>query len=203
LTSDGIDYQRFVEDALRDAVRRLLTEVAEHGFPGDHYFYIGFHTGHPGVVMPRSLRDLYAEEMTIILQHQFWNLEVSPDFFSVDLSFSARRQRLCIPFAALTMFADPSAEFALRFQPRLPGSAPDAAVAGAGEERGEAAVAAGVAVPPEAVPPEATGAASRWPAAASRDGATSPPPAGRGPDTAADRPGRPGEVIRFDPSRRK
>jgi hypothetical protein len=171
LSSDGIDYQRFVEDALRDAVRRLLAEVAEQGLPGEHHFYIGFHTAHPGVVMPRSLRDLYPEEMTLILQHQFWNLEVDADGFAVELAFSGSRQRLAVPFAALTLFADPSAEFALRFRPKLPGAA------------------------------EVSGIVKRPAAAAS----ASPQP---GADTsgaagaAAPRPA-PGDVIRFDPSRRK
>jgi hypothetical protein len=86
LSRDSIDYQRLVEDALRDAVRRLLAEVAELGLPGEHSFYLGFRTRHPGVLMPRSLRDLYPEEMTIILQHQFWNLEVGADAFSLKLS---------------------------------------------------------------------------------------------------------------------
>jgi uncharacterized protein len=201
LKSDGIDYQRFVEDALRDAVRRLLAEVAEQGFPGDHHFYIGFRTGHPGVTMPRSLRDLYPEEMTIILQHQFWNLEVSADLFSVELSFNASRQRLHVPFAALTMFADPSAEFALRFEPRPPGSAP-ASVAGVGGLPGEAAVPAAAAASPEGA--AATGAALPWPAAAAADGDASTRPGAIAPDSTADSPGKPGgEVIRFDPSRRK
>ena len=122
MTSDSIDYQRFVEDALRDAVRRLLAQVAESGMPGESYFYIGFRTGHAGVTMPRVLRDLYPEEMTIILQHQYWNLEVEEDGFCVELSFSGSRQQLCVPFAALTTFADPSAEFALRFVPLTPGA---------------------------------------------------------------------------------
>jgi hypothetical protein len=181
LSSDSIDYQRFVEDALRDAVRRLLAEVAAQGLPGEHHFYIGFHTGHPGVVMPRSLRDLYPEEMTLLLQHQFWNLEVDADGFAVELSFSGSRQRLAVPFAALTLFADRSAEFALRFMPRLPG-APGAAGAAA------AAVVS---------PPAGGSLAGQLPPAAGRvSGPETPPsPAGR-------RPG-PGDVIRFDPSRRK
>jgi hypothetical protein len=190
MTSDGIDYQKFVEDALRDAVRRLLAEVAEQGFPGDHHFYIGFHTRHPGVAIPRSLHDLYPEEMTIILQHQFWNLEVSPEAFSVELSFSARRQRLCVPFAALTMFADPSAEFALRFQPPSPGSAIDAGVAGL---RGVEDLAGDAAMAEDAV--AASDVASTPAAPAS--------PANRAPGGAAERSGGPGEVIRFDPSRRR
>src|ERR1700730_8644545 len=122
MSSDTIDYQRLVENALRDVVRRVLADVAEEGLPGDHHCYIAFRTGHPGVVMPRSLRDLYPEEMSLILQHRFWNLAVDDDGFAVELTFSGSRQRLEIPFAALTMFADPSAEFALRFVPRAAGA---------------------------------------------------------------------------------
>jgi hypothetical protein len=183
LSSDSIDYQRFVEDALRDAVRRLLADVADQGMPGGHYFYIGFHTGHPAVVVPRSLRDLYPEEMTIILQHQFWNLEVHPDLFSVELSFSASRQRLSIPFAALTTFADPSAEFALRFSPRLPGGP---------EARGVTAAPAAAAASTSGDPGSSPRAGSPMESGAE---APAPSPSGRG--------GGRGDVIRFDPSRRK
>ena len=178
MSSDGIDYQSFVEDALRAAVSRLLAEVAAQGLPGEHHFYIGFHTGHPEVMMPRSLRDLYPDEMTIILQHQYWNLVVEPEAFSVELSFNGSRLRLAVPFAALTMFADPSAEFALRFRPRLPGGAETNGVAAK-----SAAVAAAVPADGGAAPP-APASTTAAPAAGSR------------------RPG-PGEVIRFDPSRRK
>jgi hypothetical protein len=182
LSSDSIDYQRFVEDALRDAVRRLLADVADQGMPGGHYFYFGFHTGHPAVVVPRSLRDLYPEEMTIILQHQFWNLEVHPDLFSVELSFSASRQRLSIPFAALTTFADPSAEFALRFSPRLPGGP---------EARGVTAAPAAAAASTSGDPGSSPRAGSPMESGAE---APAPSPSGRG--------GGRGDVIRFDPSRR-
>jgi hypothetical protein len=186
LSSDSIDYQRFVEDALRDAVRRLLAEVADQGLPGDHHFYIAFRTGHPGVIVPRSLRDLYPEEMSLILQHQFWGLTVDAERFAVELSFSGSRQRLEIPFAALTMFADPSAEFALRFMPRAPG-----AMEAGGITAKPAAAAAAVASPAgggtSASPPRSSGAA----------GGAEPswPSGGRSPG--------PGDVIRFDPSRRK
>jgi uncharacterized protein len=188
LSSDGIDYQRLVEDALRDVVRRLLAGVAEEGLPGDHHFYIGFRTSHPGVAMPRSLRDLYPEEMSLILQHQFWGLEVNDDGFAVELSFSGRRQRLEIPFAALTMFADPAAEFTLRFVPRVPG-APATAASGTAAEAAAAAAAA---------PPTGGGTAAPRPPTPGAAGGADPasPPATGG------RPG-PGEVIRFDPSRRK
>jgi uncharacterized protein len=121
---EGIDYQRLIDEALLDVVRRLLARVAERGLPGEHHFHINFRTTHPGVIVPRSLRDLYPEEMHVVLQHQFWNLEVEPDHFSVELSFGAHRQRLVIPFAALTRFLDPAAEFGLSFEAR-PGREPD------------------------------------------------------------------------------
>jgi hypothetical protein len=191
LSSDSIDYQRFVEDALRDAVRRLLAEVAEQGLPGENHFYIGFHTGHPGVVMPRSMRDLYPEEMTLILQHQFWNLEVDADGFAVELSFSGSRQRLAIPFAALTLFADPSAEFALRFMPRLPGAAEATGVT--------ARPAVAAATSPQPGPAGIGGLTVAPPPPA----AAAPPPRGDAKDGPPGRRPGPGDVIRFDPSRRK
>jgi hypothetical protein len=123
-TPDKIDYPAILQDALRDAVRRILEQAAEHGLPGEHHFYIGFRTGFPGVEVPRFLRDQYPEEATIILQHQFWGLEVTAEAFSVLLSFGGSRQRLLVPFAALTAFADPSADFGLRFD-AAPASEPE------------------------------------------------------------------------------
>jgi uncharacterized protein len=121
---DKIDYSAILQDALRDAVRRVLEQVAEHGLPGEHHFFIGFRTAFPGVEVPRFLRDQYPEEVTIILQHQFWGLEVTPDAFSVLLTFGGSRQRLMVPFAALTTFADPSADFGLRFDADVQGKSP-------------------------------------------------------------------------------
>jgi uncharacterized protein len=112
---DTIDYPAILQDALRGVVRRVLEQVAEHGVPGEHQIYVGFRTGFPGVQVPRFLRDQYPEEVTIILQHQFWGLEVTPEDFSVFLSFGGSRQQVVVPFAALTAFADPSADFGLRF----------------------------------------------------------------------------------------
>jgi hypothetical protein len=125
---DKIDYSAILQDALRDAVRRVIEQVAEHGMPGEHHFYIGFRTDFPGVEAPRFLREQYPEEVTIILQHQFWGLEVTPEEFSVLLSFGGSRQRVTVPFAALTAFADPSADFGLRFDAADPAneSAPEA-----------------------------------------------------------------------------
>jgi hypothetical protein len=112
---EKIDYPTILQDALRDAVRRVLEQVAEHGLPGEHHLYVGFRTSFPGVEVPRFLRDQYPEEVTIILQHQFWGLEVGDESFSVLLAFGGSRQRVTVPFAALTAFADPSADFGLRF----------------------------------------------------------------------------------------
>jgi hypothetical protein len=112
---DKIDYPAIIQDALRDVVRRVLEQVAEHGLPGEHHFYIGFRTNAPGVEVPRFLRTQYPEEMRIVLQNQFWGLEVTPEAFSVLLNFGGSRQRLTVPFAALTMFVDPSANFGLPF----------------------------------------------------------------------------------------
>ena len=120
---ETIDYAELVQDALRGAVRRVLEQVAEHGLPGEHHLFIGFRTAYPGVEVPRFLRDQYPEEVTIILQHQFWGLAVSPEAFSLLLSFGGSRQRVMVPFAALTTFADPSVDFGLRFDARLPGEA--------------------------------------------------------------------------------
>jgi hypothetical protein len=115
--TDTLDYAGFLQDALRDMVRRVLEHVAENGVPGEHHFYIGFRTAHPGVRMPAFLREQYPEEIRIILQKQFWELEVDEEAFSVSLNFAASRQRLTVPFAALTEFRDPIANLLLAFEP--------------------------------------------------------------------------------------
>jgi hypothetical protein len=136
----AIDYQRIVQEALRGIVRRVLGQVAEEGLPGDHHFYISFRTTDPGVFVPKSVRDQYPEEMVIVLQHQFWGLEVDDEAFSVQLNFNARRQTVTVPWPAITAFADPVAEFALRFEAAAPIE----------EGEGKAAAAAPVAGPGEA-----------------------------------------------------
>lgn len=115
--SDSIlRYDRMVENALRGVVRDALAETALHGLPGDHHFYITFHTAHPGVVMSDHIRARHPDEMTVVLQHQFWDLEVDDEGFEVTLSFSGKSERLVVPFAAVSGFADPSAKFGLQFQ---------------------------------------------------------------------------------------
>lgn len=118
---DFLDYPELIQEALRGVVREALRRVAEHGFPGDHHFYLSFKTGDPGVVVPPFLRDRYPDEVTVVLQRQFWDLLVDDTGFSVTLAFDARRERIGVPWEALTAFVDPSAELALH----LGGDAPD------------------------------------------------------------------------------
>jgi len=111
-----LDYNLLVENALRGAVREALKRAAEFGLPGNHHFYVTFRTDQPGVDIPPYLHERYPEEMTIVLQHQFWGLEPEEDKFQVTLSFNKTPERLVIPYAALTAFADPSVQFGLQFR---------------------------------------------------------------------------------------
>ena len=116
MAKDWLRYDQIVERQLRGVVRYVLAEVAANGLPGDHHFYITFKTGHPGVSMSPHLRAQYPREMTIVLQHQYWGLEVLDDSVTVTLSFGGRHERLQVPFAAVVSFADPSVKFALQFE---------------------------------------------------------------------------------------
>ena len=104
-----------VQEALRSVVRQSLTQVCKDGFRGEHHFYITFKTNAPHVTLPDFLHQQYPEEMTIVLQHQFWNLQVYEKYFEVELSFNDKRENLVIPFGAITGFADPSVKFGLQF----------------------------------------------------------------------------------------
>jgi uncharacterized protein len=115
MAQDLYQYEKMVERALRGVVREALERAAREGLRGAHHFYIGFATGMPGVAIPDSLRARYPQEMTIVLQHQFWDLEVGKESFSVTLSFQKQPERLVIPFAAIRSFADPAVNFALEF----------------------------------------------------------------------------------------
>jgi len=115
---DTLRYDRMVESALRGVVREAIEEVIEEGeLPGDHHFYITFMTDFTGVKIPAYLRDRYPGEMTIVLQYQFYDLSVDDEKMGVTLSFNNVPERLEIPLAAITIFADPSVNFALQFQP--------------------------------------------------------------------------------------
>jgi hypothetical protein len=112
-----IPYDEIVQDALRAVVGRVLGEVEQSGgLPGDHHFYITFKTRAPGVSIPKHLMDRFPDEMTIVIQHRFWDLKVEEDGFSVGLSFGGVPATLQVPFAAVTQFHDPAVEFALTFQ---------------------------------------------------------------------------------------
>lgn len=110
-------YDRMVERALRGVVREAVREVMRDGLAGDHHFYITFLTDHAGVKIPDYLRERYPGEMTIVLQYQFYDLDVNDEMFTVTLSFNNVPEKLVIPLAAITIFADPSVNFALQFQP--------------------------------------------------------------------------------------
>jgi hypothetical protein len=112
-----IPYDEIVQDALRAVVGRVLGEV-EHsgGLPGDHHYYITFRTRSPGVSIPKHLAQKFPDEMTIVIQHRFWDLKVEEDAFSVGLSFGGVPATLHVPFAAVTDFVDPAVEFRLTFQ---------------------------------------------------------------------------------------
>lgn len=114
---DILRYDKMVEYALRGVVRQAVEEVVESGLPGDHHFYITFMTDYPGVSIPDYLRDRYPGEMTIVLQYQFYDLSVDREKMCVTLSFNNVPERLVIPLGAITIFADPSVNFALQFQP--------------------------------------------------------------------------------------
>jgi len=146
---EPLDYAHLVREALRDVPRQALRLAAEEGLPGEHHFYVTFQTSHPGVAISPGLHARYPDRMTIVLEHQFWDLAVGEEAFSVTLRFGGAPERLHVPFAALLAFADPAAQFGLRF------------------EAGDALAEAG-AVPPEGAEP----------ALVTSPGATAEPPAG-------------------------
>ena len=113
---DLIRYDKMVEIAMRGVVREVLARTAASGLPGAHHFYITFRTTFPGLAIPDSLREQFPEEMTIVLEHQFWDLEVKEDRFAVTLSFKNKPERITIPFDSITAFADPAVKFGLQFQ---------------------------------------------------------------------------------------
>lgn len=118
MADDLIRYDVLVQDALRTVVRKVLREVADGGLPGEHHFYIAFDTTAPGVRMSSRLRQQHPEEMTVVLQHQFWDLAVTDHAFEVGLSFGGVPERLLIPFSAVKGFFDPSVQFGLQFDPQ-------------------------------------------------------------------------------------
>jgi hypothetical protein len=190
--ADQIRYDLLTQQALRGVVRSVLTDTARKGLPGDHHFYISFDTRADGVRMSERLRTQYPDEITIILQHQFWDLKVNEEGFEVGLSFGGVPERLAVPFEAIKGFFDPSVQFGLQFEEVVEG-----------EER---PVPANVQEPAKK---------KRLPAAApaaSSDPAPMPRPAAATPSAKREKPGKPdkpdkpasgGEVVRLDRFRKK
>lgn len=113
----SIPYEDIVQNALRDVVRVVLKQIQREGLPGDHHLFITFLTNFPGVVVPDYLKERHPEEITIVLQYQFWDLLVSEKSFSVELSFNDVAETLVIPFGSIIGFVDPSVKFGLQFTP--------------------------------------------------------------------------------------
>lgn len=144
MSEDLIRYDILTQEALRRVIRRVLEEVERAGLPGEHHFFITFDTRFPGVRLSKRMLERYPEEMTIVIQHSFWNLETGETAFEIDLSFDDIRERLRIPYDAVRGFFDPSVKFGLQFDavtegadaapeptqgdPKLPAARPPAAV---------------------------------------------------------------------------
>jgi hypothetical protein len=193
---DHIRYDVLTQEALRGMLRRILGDAAKHGLPGEHHFFVTFDTNAPGVKISPRLHAQHREQMTIVLQHQFWDLAVYDDYFEVGLAFGGIPEKLVVPFAAILGFVDPSVEFGLSFEAVLEDDDSDtpliaATPAPAALERpGPRAV-------PTAVPPAAPALASNKISLKADAGKTDP----NGPDT--DPPSGGGDVVRLDRFRKK
>jgi uncharacterized protein len=187
---DHIRYDILTQEALRGLVRTVLEDAARNGLPGDHHFYISFDPRVDGVKLSQRMRAQYPEEMTIVLQHQFWDLMVVEDRFEVGLSFGGAPERVVVPFTAIKGFADPSVQFGMQFETLSEGEGNDA-TAMAGEPAKSARS------PAEHVHGRAAPDAPPVPVPANPE----PPPA-----TTADKPdagSSSGEVVRLDRFRKK
>jgi uncharacterized protein len=119
MATDLIRYDLLVQDALRSVVRKVLADTARNGLIGEHHFNIAFKTQAPGVVAPAAIKSRFPDEMSIILQHEFWDLVVREDAFEVSLNFSRKPERLTVPFDSITGFTDPSVPFGFKLEPRV------------------------------------------------------------------------------------
>jgi len=152
MPTDHIRYDVLARDALRGVLRKVLIDAAEHGLPGEHHFFITFISTADGVKLSPRLLAQYPEEMTVILQHQFWDLTVTEDRFEVGLSFNGIPERLTVPFAAIKSFYDPSVQFGLSFETETASDAP-----AAGSPPAAAAPVHPLTVPTDAPPAESDG----------------------------------------------
>jgi hypothetical protein len=165
MADDHIRYDILAQEALRGVMRKVLAEVARTGLPGNHHFFITFLTGAPGVRISSRLRERYPEQMTIVIQFQYWDLKVTDTGFEVGLSFSDVPEKLEVPFSAVRGFYDPSVNFELEFDVRTEG-----------EAEGEAVAEPVALVPEKKAEPKKKQAEKEKPAAASE------PAAGKGAD---------------------
>jgi hypothetical protein len=184
---DHIRYDLLTQQALRGVVRSVLADAAKKGLPGEHHFYISFDTRADGVRISERLRTQYPEEMTIILQHQFWDMKVGDDEFEVGLSFGGIPEKLTVPFVAINGFFDPSVQFGLQFEEVTEGeeSQPVPTLT-QDKAAGKRPRAASPARPPAVAAPE------QEPAAVAPE-----------PEPAPDKPAGGGEVVRLDRFRKK
>jgi uncharacterized protein len=189
MATDLIRYDLLVQDALRSVVRKVLSDTARGGLIGEHHFNIAFKTQATGVVVPPAVRSRFPDEMSIILQHEFWDLVVTQDAFEVSLNFSRKPERLTVPFDAITGFTDPSVPFGFKLEPRQTEAAADAA-AGRAPSAGRR--------PEPASPPPAPARPSPAKPGAERAGAKTAEPAekSREPEAAA-------KVVSIDAFRKK
>jgi uncharacterized protein len=187
MPTDHIRYDLLAQAALRGVVRTVLADVARKGLPGEHHFKITFSTTAPGVRLSERMRERYPQEMTVVLQYQFWDLVVTEQNFEVGLSFGGVAERIGVPFDAVTAFYDPSVQFGFQFEP-IDAAGGDEAAAGVGE-----------AMPSTATPPEA--------ANAKLDALPSPAPVSPimppSPAAAGDAAASGAEVVRLDRFRKK
>jgi uncharacterized protein len=116
MPEDLMRYDQLAQNALRGVVRDALRRVQKSGLPGEHHFYIAFNTRYPGVELSERISSRYPREMTIVLQHQFWNLHITEELFSVELSFDNIPEKLVVPFNSIKGFLDPSIQFGLQFE---------------------------------------------------------------------------------------
>jgi hypothetical protein len=196
---DHIRYDILAQEALRGLVRKVLAETAKNGLKGEHHFNISFATGAPGVRMPDRLREQYPDEMTIVLQYQFWDLKVGADAFEVGLSFGGVPERLTVPFEAVTSFVDPSVQFALQFQ-AVPEDGADAARPPAARDGGDKVERA----KPRPRRPARHAAPAAAPPATAASSPASPASLPAPAAASGDRPDKPGaEVVRLDRFRKK
>lgn len=146
MPTDLIRYDLIVQEALRGVVRKVVGDAARDGLPGEHFFHISFRTKDRGVRLSDRMRERYPDTMTIVLQHQFWDLAVTEEAFEVGLSFGGIAERVRVPFSAITEFFDETVQFGLRFEVATDEAAPEADGQGQNDEEKTG-------VAPEAAPP--------------------------------------------------